>query len=198
MLEPTGGATSTRGAGLSEAETFCTETCEAVVPQVESGCAGAMVCGEAGECLARADRWNTVAREAFEYCLEFDHLCFITAEGCMLDYLFEEVPYEVLVHGRDFDFPEGTIVGLSATQRSQIGQLSGGSFSLSGRSDGSADHPHPVLVWIDVSQDGACGEGDLTAFVSPMFNGDFSEPLFIEELEFEQFVENPSLCSSFP
>lgn len=182
-------AGGTGGSALEPAEVYCEQACQSA-SALDGGCAEVLICPEDGECLERADRWTTEARVAFEWCLENDPMCFISAEGCMLDRLFEGGPYRFVIGGSSFPIGDGTLVALETEQEVAITQMVGGAFEAEIQGNSTGDYAEPVLVWIDQNADTLCNEGDSSRYVSPDFNGDFAEPLFVSEVNVDEPAAN--------
>jgi hypothetical protein len=161
-----------------------------VAAPAAGGCADIYICPDDGQCFTQADRWSETAREAFEWCYENNPMCFISAEGCMLDHLY---PSRTFVHraaGSGFELPDGTAVGIlldqeSATEPTKTGTMSGGAFALELTGTSPSDIGTQLLVWVDNNGDGVCSEGDGVSFVQPVFNGDFDDPLMVAEFSEE-------------
>lgn len=184
--EASGGTAPGTGGGpdslSGDVEAFCEEACSAVDSQ-SNICIDLYPCAENGECLGRAALWSDVAREAFVWCLDHDPLCFISAEGCMVDRVFGDEPIPQIILGKNLPYPDGTIVGVATSEGTTLGALIDGATTILFDGPRSADFGAHAYVWVDEDGDGECNvEFDRFTSTTPKFNGSFEVPLMVGEV----------------
>lgn len=203
-----GGATATEttgGAGGSSStgglpEGFCEGACAATA---DGTCFSTPACIE--YCDANAAAWPPEIGAAFASCAAENPLCFETVEGCILSELHPPGSlHTVRLEGSGFGEHEGKVVHVwhdpgTAVSFGGEAVITGGAFSF------EWEEPIPVfdtgssllLLYIDVDGDQACeGSVDLTASVSPAWNGDYLAPVFTAVLA--PPLADPDFVCDFP
>jgi len=163
-------------------EGFCATAC---VTTAESSCFSPRMCAE--YCGVHVDAWPSEVGAAFARCAAEDPLCFQTVEGCILSTLQPRGSlHTVRLQGSGLGEHDGRTVRVwhdpgRAMPFGGEAVITGGAFSFEWEEpvDVTVDGASLMLLYIDVDGDGACtGSVDVTAAVSPAWNGDYLEPVF--------------------
>lgn len=165
----------------------CRELCEARRTEPTSGHCPFGTGPEGGTCEARCaevEVTSSATREAFDWCVREDPLCFQTIDDCVYARRYPEpISAPVTLSAEGFERHDGrsVIVALASetepTRREVV--IAGGSFEVRFDERISAAWPPAVLGFVDIDGDGSCDrDTDVTFYEQLERTGTFDAPAY--------------------
>jgi hypothetical protein len=194
------GGSGNGGSGGGSVSAFCANAC---ITAVDGTCFPTAACID--YCEANASGWAPEVAKAFAACAADNPLCFETVPNCILGKLHATgTSHPVRLEGSGFAEYEGKHLivwndpGVNIPFGGDV-MIVGGKFSFEWFEPVAVSDTGTslLLMYIDIDGNGSCNPAaDITASVSPQWNGDYLNPIFTATLTIP--LADPDFVCSFP